>query len=224
MAGGRERHLVTRRRLLLLLPIGIVIGLGIVVPGGGFGLVKDYHPLERGSTSGTDFTPLPAPQPANRERPRLLAAYRDGGEMRFGFSVRNAGRMTVRIEGIKGVPPPSYWVGLLWPFEVRYVPDAVRGWRWTDARPFKPFDLTPGNEAVFVMRAWMRSCEFSSAGVANYYSSENIRYSVLGVAAEQSVDLAEDIGVVSPEDCPNPRTVANPDRRSPRPLPTPSPY
>jgi hypothetical protein len=107
---------------------------------------RNYQPVTTGSVS---LNPIPSKEGAVGE---TVAQFRNGKPFQYGASIRNAGRLPIRILSVPTDP------GFIYPFEVRayFVASETNFAKPPEA--FHPFTLGPGHERLIVLRGTYANC------------------------------------------------------------------
>jgi hypothetical protein len=127
-----------RLRNLLLVAVALtVLGLGI----GAVAWIDNYQPL---ATGNSGYVPGAKSSPAGDG---IYYVFRQGKRLRYGMTIWNRGRFTVRVLGV-----PDFYKGHVIgvPVSGRLLMSAPTNWAYggipTPYTPFRPFDLKPGEQ------------------------------------------------------------------------------
>ena len=125
--------------------------------------------------------------------------YEHGREFHYVFSVRNDGRMPVKVLGFPASLGEDFYVVI---DEVLFDPDGDnRGYV-----SFEPVTLKPGDELLVRVRAHLANCRGAYADTIEGHSSHPVRYEIAGVTRNQDVPI-QPFSIVGPRraDCPEAR-------------------
>jgi hypothetical protein len=158
---GLLGFLRARRPRNLLLAALVVATLGFVF--GGLVWLSKYQPLRTGHIS---MDPQPSHTDALGE---TVATIRGQAPFRYGFSIQNVGRFSVRILDI-----PMLHDGTELPFSARAFVSAPVTYRGPEPEPngfraFRPFDLGSGEERVIELRGAYAKCRENQRGLSLIY-------------------------------------------------------
>ncbi len=183
-----ERDQPRRSRLL-----PVLLGVLVVVVFGGTGIfLSRYHPVEMGSAFGVGRfaqTDRGGRLPSGPVRLRFV----EGKGTSFGLSLRNGGRLTIKLEDIK----IEGGGGILRQTKVRLpLTEDSRSVVPDETRSFRTVGLDPGEEqfVVLVLRFGKR-CPSDTVGVVD---GLKLSYSVFELPKEMRVGLRERLEVPCP--------------------------
>ena len=165
-------------------------------------VVGKYRPLEAGSVTRFPSASLSIrPEPPYRDEAYVLP-YRHGHEADVSFSVRNSGRFRVTI---LDVPLIHTDFGGLLVFSGAMLGDPFD--RQARLKPFRPFSLAPGHEALITLRGILFNCDSNSPGVEESFDRFRVQYRFLWITHTAEIGLPAPLKVISPPDadCPPPR-------------------
>lgn len=184
-----------RPRNLILVAVALtVIGLAI----GAVAWIDSYQPLVYGD-SGMDPNDLVSPRGGGQ----YVVAHL-GSPFRFGFTVRNDGRFTVRVLGVpelRGYPFRAH----LWASG-----PTIRGGMPLPERRFKPIDLKPGWTLVLYLVGHYACTYQAPPGSSTTLAELPVRYRFLWRTATTTIDLHEQLAILLPENVGCPPTVHPP--------------
>jgi hypothetical protein len=182
------------RNLILLVLALTVAGLAI----GAVVWIDSYQPLVYGN-SGMDPSNVVFPAAGGKH-----VVVRKGRPFRFGFTVRNDGRFTVRVLGV----PTLYG----YPFRAHLWasgPTKNEGMPLPERR-FKPVDLKPGwTLALYLVGHY--ACTYQApAGSSTTLGELPVRFSFLGKTRNTTIDLPDDLTLLLPKGVGCPSTLHPP--------------
>lgn len=166
------------RNLIVIAALLTVIGLAI----GAVAWIDSYQPIETGNTS---YGPLDAV--ASPAGDGVYVVFHQGRRFRYGMTIWNSGRYTVRVLGVPELGLPiSYRLLMSGPttFERGSIP-----------RPFTrfhPFDLEPGEQRGLVLAGvYKYPCSSRAPGLSTSLESMPVRFSFLWRTTTVQVPLPE---------------------------------
>jgi hypothetical protein len=186
---------ITRKRVLLGAALAVFVG----------GLVTGYddvvRPLRDGSVSGLQGSLDPGEMPDN-DPWTIVLPYRDHVLVHGLVSLRNAGRLPVRVERV-GEPPEAGEDDIA---AFRPEENVLNGPNLYDydGPSFRPFTLGPGDERAVSVALWLDHCETMSPDSFVRIETIPVRVRVLGFAHTQEITMSDPWTVAfSPDtDCP----------------------
>src|SRR5262249_29901486 len=124
------------RNVVLLVLAFVVLGLGI----GALAWINTYQPL---ATGNVGFEPGAHDSPTGDG---IYYVFHEGRRFRYGMSIWNAGRFTVRVLGV----PIEYGLPIRYRLLVSRPGTIYRGPPPGPYTPFHPFDLAPGQQRMII--------------------------------------------------------------------------
>lgn len=198
-AAGLERRrgpialLRARRPLSVTLTVAALVLIGLAI--GAVEWVDGYQPI---ATGNTGYGPLGGhDSPAGDGQ---YVVFRQGKRFRFGMTIWNSGRYTVRVLGVGGVGiPVSYRLLISRPTEWKY------GGMPGPFTPFRPFDLRPGEQRGLMFTGVYHEPCPARGGVIGW-SGVPVRFRFLWRTTTVAVALPESLAFDFPKSsaCPKP--------------------
>lgn len=179
------------RNLILLAVLLTLIGLAI----GTAAWIDSYQPIAfAGSTL------LPATAQGDTASENFSVVFHKGKPFRFGITVQNTGRFTVRILGVPEAPP-------FFPVSARLLmsgPDPSGGTAGPFER-FHPFDMKPGEVRVLFFRGDFACTTGWTAGGGLTLVDFPVRFSFLWRTATAEIPLRSQLAIQFHSGCPSKR-------------------
>jgi hypothetical protein len=196
------------RRVPLVWKIAVPLVVALAVAGTVTGIwLSADEPLERG---GWSFAPGIQPDLDFGDQANVIVDYQHDARYSFGFSLINDGRLPIEIVDF---PLASYATE---PFVVEQVlVDPPQEFGGSDAAPFRPFTLQPGEERGFTFRGVLAHCDAWDHGGGLVLESVKVQYRVLWITKSRDISLPRPIMIRMPgsdtSQCPYP----HPPRQGP---------
>ncbi len=186
-AAGLERRrgplafLRARRPRNLLLTVLALTVLGLII--GALAWIHSYQPI---ATGNSWYQPGAKDSPAGDG---VYYIFRQGKPFEYGMTIWNSGRFTVRVTGIPIEFELPFKYRLLLGAPTRYNYGGLPG----PYRPFRPFDLKPGEQREIVFKgAFDEPCNVRDNGLTTFLTAIPVRYSFLWHTATVSVPLPQE--------------------------------
>lgn len=173
----RRRHPVRRFLFRMLLAL-------VLLAGAGAGYVWRYQPLAAGSTYGVQGDQVRETEAVGGSS---VVTYAAGDSFESVFSIRNTGRVTVRITAV----PDTELAAVLATYDVTVMPRHATGYDENDAEIFRAFALGPGEERVLNLSYTFRNCGEPATAGNRTVRRQPVRYE-LTEALERVADVALD--------------------------------
>lgn len=190
-AGLGRRHgpiafIRARRPRNVVMTFLALTALGLAT--GAFAWIQTYQPLATGNTA---LDPLDAV--ASPAGDGLYVVFHQGKPFRYGMTIRNKGRFSVRVLGLQHMP------GL--PVSTRLLMSPATEWKYGGIphpyTPFHPFDLAPGQQRGLVFSGvYHEPCRNRApAGSVDWYSIP-VRFGFLWRTTTVQIRLPETLAFV----------------------------
>jgi len=170
-----RRHPVRRFLFRLFLVLVLIAGAGV-------GYVWRYQPLAYGSTYGVRGDDVRETESAGGSS---VVTYGAGLSFETIFSIRNTGRVTVRITDV----PDTDFAAILASYDVMVMPRRATAYDESDTETFRPFTLLPGEERILNLRYTFRDCGEPATAGNRTVRRQPVRYE-LAQAFERVADVA----------------------------------
>ena len=174
------------RNLVLTVVALTVIGLAI----GAVEWIDSYQPLAFQNGEEPPLGTVEAPGDTSES-----VVFHKGRPFRLGLDIKNTGRFTVRVLGVPGANAP----GRL--FSARLVmsgPERFSGFP-RPYKPFRPFDMKPGEVRVLELRGVYAHCRHWVGGGSQLITDFPVRFKFLWRTATAHISLPEDLAIVVPK-------------------------
>lgn len=187
------------RRAIATLAVLVVLGVG-----GALVLLTHASTGPIASSGGIGVLNVEQTQPSNPYPVYINAG--PGGPFSFGFSVENAGPLTIRIDGIEdpAVDPAAY----IPTFHAAWLDREQGGGVGGPAEPFTPTDVAPGEFVTLWVVGTASTCAagpaFNPGGSwsAIHIPDVRVRYTILGIPRTTTVRLPFDLMQPYEANCP----------------------
>jgi hypothetical protein len=196
-AAGLERRrgviafIRARRPRNLILAVATLTVAGLVI--GVVVWIQSYQPL---AFAGATY--LPADTKGSPAGDSEYVVYREGRSFRFGITIQNTGRFTVRVLGVAYPAVFPFSARLLMstpapPSKLHVFPGPLAA--------FHPFDLHPGEISSLILKG-VYACH-SGEGPGNSWTLDPVpvRYSFLWRTATTSIPLHSRLAITLPDGC-----------------------
>lgn len=186
----------SRRRRVI---VAAIASLFFVSVAGAVVVAVTYNPLRFGNFGGTPSNTLPYRDVREDSVQVRTFTYEHEAAFSVGLSVRNRGRWGITVLSVS-----SRDFGL---FHVTSAERGVEGKCCASFEPFRPFALHPGEFRPIVLHGVLRGCADYAGGWATTWNTYRIKYRVLGVTREATIeDQYDKISIEIPADysCPEP--------------------
>lgn len=214
LAAGLERRrgpiafLRARRPRTVILAVAVLVVSGLAV--GAVVWVRSYQPI---AFAGSEMLPAGTKNTLTVNGFASSVGYRKGRPFQLGVQIRNTGRFTVRILGVP-YSSDATWSSGTFPWSARLMmatetsvplPPMFRhgqGWRQGPFKPFRPFDLKPGQASFLALKGVYANCHVMISVGTIPVPDFPIRYSFLWKTTTAHIPLPGGLTIVPPN---NPR-------------------
>lgn len=196
MAAGLERRrgvvpfLRARRPRNLILAVLALTVIGLAI--GAVAWVDGYQPLVYGNA-----TQLPLDSKPSAGQPGVTVVFRKGHPFLYGVTIRNSGRLPVRILGVRR-DVTDFFKGRLLVNE----PNPAENERPLER--FHPFDLHPGKTRWLVFKGVYACTTGMGGGTGLTRDALPVRFSFLWRTETTFVPLEDPLAITFPRGCPVP--------------------
>jgi HAAS len=180
----RPRHVILA--VLALAVLGLAIGA--------VEWVDSYQPIVYGNA-----TQLPLDSTPSAGRPGVTVVFRKGRPFEYGITIRNAGRLGVRVLGVPS-SPADFYSGRLLMSGPQKEPGMEKPWK-----PFHPFEMKPGEIRWLVFKGVYACTTGMGATAGTTWTAVPVRFSFLWRTGTARIPLDEPLQLVFPKGCPPPR-------------------
>jgi hypothetical protein len=172
------------RNLILLVLTLTAIGLAI----GAVAWIDSYQPIATGNTS---YGPLGSHRSPAGDGEYVV--FHEGKRFRYGMTIWNTGRHTVRVVGV----PELFGLPISYRLLMSAPTTFDRGGIPTPFTRFRPFDLKPGEQRGLIFAGvYHQPCRTRAAGLSIGWESVPVRFKFLWRTATVPVQLPENLAFV----------------------------
>lgn len=180
-----EEQLFARRHPVRRFFLRLFLALVLLVVAAGCYLWR-YQPLVSGDTYGLSGDQV---QEAQSVGGSSVVTYRAGETFEMIFSVRNTGRVPVRVTAV----PDSELALVVDSYDVSVLPRNATAYEHSDALPFRSFALRPGEERLLALSYMFKDCgDPATAG------NRTVRRQQVGYVLGGQIERVADVGLAQP--------------------------